>query len=824
MRSAIAWLAVVGWMAGMLAGCAPAPGLSPSPTPGPEQPVGTVTLPLAQVIFNLIPPQGTASEAEVSVIVLDEVTGAPYNPTVIPMRRLQDGRWQAQTTASVGSLLKYRYVRRSPGNAEEATPFGSPVAFRAAHVAGPTQINDIAAAWTDLPFAGTAGRVLGQLTDAESGQALGEMIVSLAGLHAFTAGDGTFRFDGVPPGKHLLVAFSPDGSYHTFQQEAVVAPESTTPANLALRPARQVQVAFEVTVPADTPPGAPVRMAGSLRSFGHLFGEQTGGVTNAPSLMPILTQVDPTHYILVTSLYAGSDLRYKYTLGDGLWNAERTTDGTFLTRQLVVPDEDLILRDAVATWQGSASAALHFTVTVPDTTLPEDSLGIQFNPFVWFEPLPMWQSGPSEWFYSLSGPLDFTGSLGYRFCRNQACGSADDVETAGSDAIGLRVTPTLTEQDLRHTVRAWQWWTGPLRDTNVLAPEISPRPGFEAGVEMTPAFRPVWIPRLPADLAAIESMGSNAVILSPAWTLGQNSPLPSLAFDPRYGPYAADLASAIRAGHQAGMRVVLHPSLRAAGEDWGRWWSGAPRSEDWWTVWFEHYRAFLLTYARLAAEQAVEKLVVGGPEIAPALPGGLLPSGSPAGVPVDAEARWRSMLAEVRRVYPGRLAFEIELGSELQTPPAFLDLVDEVHIYWHAPLGTTSTPTVEEMQVETRRLLQEVVLSAPGLTGRPVVLSVEYPSVDGGATGCPPSGDGSCLRAQDFELGQDPNPALALDLDEQVAALNAVLAEVIAQPAVTGFYVRGYNPLVALQDKSASVHGKPAAALLEYWYSRLTGR
>jgi hypothetical protein len=45
----------------------------------------------------------------------------------------------------------------------------------------------------------------------------------------------------------------------------------------------------------------------------------------------------------------------------------------------------------------------------------------------------------------------------------------------------------------------------------------------------------------------------------------------------------------------------------------------------------------------------------------------------------------------------------------------------------------------------------------------------------------------------------------------QAAAINAVLFEAYARPyAIAGFYVRRYNPLVALQDRSASVNGKPA--------------
>jgi hypothetical protein len=34
---------------------------------------------------------------------------------------------------------------------------------------------------------------------------------------------------------------------------------------------------------------------------------------------------------------------------------------------------------------------------------------------------------------------------------------------------------------------------------------------------------------------------------------------------------------------------------------------------------------------------------------------------------------------------------------------------------------------------------------------------------------------------------------------------------------------RGYYPPAALRDKSASVHGKPAADILWYWFPRMLG-
>ncbi len=808
----------------VLGACGLLPGLSGEQGKPTPLPVSSPTpLPAAEVTFVALPPAGTPSDAELVLSVLDEVTGLPYNTISYPMQRLQDGRWLVRLTVPVGSLLHYRYARRSPGSAEEADALGEAVRFRVVNVSGPLEVQDIIAGWTDLPYQGPTGRVLGRLQDTQTGQPLSEMMVSIGGRLAFSDGEGDFRVDGLAPGLHILTAFSTDGRYRPVQQGAVIAADSTTPAALAMQAAPLVQVTFEVTVPGDTVPGTPVRMAGNLRQLGAVFGELPGGVWNASSRMPTLTMVDDTHYIFLASLPAGTDLRYKYTLGDGLWNAERDPQGFFVTRQLIVPERELTVRDTVATWHGERGS-ITFQVSVPEDTPATDTIALQLNPFTWFEPLPMWRLNERDWIYILNGPLDFSNSIAYRYCRNLQCGSADDADTPGAAAVGRQATAAVVKQDLRDSVRAWRWWQPRGTSATVVAPEIVPRPGFEAGVEILPAFRPNWTSLFPQAAADITALGANSVILTPSWVFERNTPLPLLSFDPTAGPFEQDLSQMAQDAAERGLTVVLHPTLRASKGTVGDWWLSAPRDGAWWEVWFEEYRSFALTYARQAAAVGAAKLVLGGPEVAPALPGGSLPDGAPAGVPADAEQRWHSLLEEVRQRFPGTLAFEIEFGENLQDPPPFLDAVDEVHVYWHAPLAGEPGADVGAMQAAARTLIEETLLQQPALQGMPLVLSVEYLAISGGASGCPPAPDGSCRSPQDFDQGADPDPELGIDLEAQAAAYNAILLEAYAHPEIKGFYTRRYNPAVALRDKSASVRGKPARDVLWYWYPRLTGQ
>ncbi len=66
-------------------------------------------------------------------------------------------------------------------------------------------------------------------------------------------------------------------------------------------------------------------------------------------------------------------------------------------------------------------------------------------------------------------------------------------------------------------------------------------------------------------------------------------------------------------------------------------------------------------------------------------------------------------------------------------------------------------------------------------------------------------------------------PGASLDLSEQVDIYNAALNAINGREWIVGFVSRGYYPPVAVQDLSASIHGKPAADVLWYWFPRMLG-
>lgn len=802
------------------------PGGSPTKSLQPTSPfpaADPTLIPISEVSITVTVPASTPANADIVMVILDEVTGWPYNKKSLPLARMSDGRWQIRLSPPAGSLLRYHYLRRSPTESIEWTTNYQPVRYRVLHAAGPMEVEDIIAAWNDSPYQGPTGRIIGRIVDGLNGYPLAETMVHVSGQLLFTDGRGNFQAEGLVPGLQTITAFSYDGAYSPAQQGALIAADDITPAQMGMIPAQRVQVTFEVAVPEGTLEGIPIRIAGNLRQFGHIFTELPAGTTALAADMPTLIEVDPRHYIQIMDLYAGTDLRYKYTLGDGLWNAERDQEGQLITRQVIIPNQDLVIRDDIAQWNGANQGTISFLLSVPSETPLSDEVSLQFNPSIWHPPVPMWRVGDHAWFYSLYGQIDPLGAVGYRYCRNQQCGIADDLATAGPTSTGRQFTLTKSQQDIADAVTAWNWLASGALTTPTPSVEIRSRPEFKAGVEVLPHYRTTWKPYIKSGLREIANLGSNSIILTPTWAATQNNPLPTLGFDPAYTPYGDFLKAVIREAQGLGLEVILHPTLEFPKSNMADWWQSAARNEAWWTSFYDHYESFILTYAKLAAESDISKIVLGGPDIAPALPDGILADGSPSQAPGLAAAYWRSLIRETRAIYPGPIAFELELGTSMQAMPPFMDNIDEIHIYWHAPLASEVDASFQELQAVAGVQMANSFLSSEALHGKPISLSVEYASIEGGATACPIMAENVCLPTYLLDQGAMMGAHLQVDMQEQAIAIEAVLMQAHLQRAITGFYVRRYNPIVGLQDQSASVNGKVAGELLKIWYLAIRG-
>ena len=551
--------------------------------------------------------------------------GLALNAVDYPMTAVDTITYTATLAIPDQALLRYRYVRRGASRINEATNLDAGIRYRLLHVSGPTQIVDTVSSWTDKAVSTLSGNIIGTVVNSDTGVPIPDIMVTAGGVQAQTDSACRFQLLGLRGGVHNFVAYALDGAFQTFQQGATVAENQSTPVNVGLKPAQLVNIIFSVSVPKGTQPGIPLRIAGNLLQLGNTFSDLRGGLSTVADRMPVLTPQPDGRYSVSLFLPAGADIQYKYTLGDGFWNSEFTASGQYVTRHLIVPAQNMTVSDSVESWQAGPNGPILFQVSVPPNTPTGEIIYIQFNPYGWTPPIPMWPVGTNQWAYKLYGPLNIVGSFGYRYCRNAQCDSADNSQTVGPTSRGHIVTPSLAPQEILDTVNQWVWPQNAGSPALVATTIPSRGTGFMAGVEFQSYYEPNTPTFIPNALKNIQAIGSNWVFFTPSWTFVRGNPL---IYSERPGEDAfwSDTVSSISQARALNLNVALFPQPRFE-TNANDFWNSAPRDAGWWDNWFEHYRAFVIHYADMANLSGSQALIIGGDWIAPALPAGTLQTG-----------------------------------------------------------------------------------------------------------------------------------------------------------------------------------------------------
>lgn len=797
------------------------PTASPSNTNLPSGPTPT-DLPRAQVTFTVRLPDPLAANEGLALSILDEVTGLALNAVDYPMTVVDTITYTATLAIPDQALLTYRYVRRGAARVNEDTNLDMGIRYRILHVSGPTQVVDTVNSWADKSVSTLSGNIFGTVVNSDTRVPIPDIMVTAGGVQVQTDSAGRFQLIGLRGGVHNFVAYALDGAHQTFQQGATVAENQSTPVNVGLKPAQLVNIIFTVSVPAGTDQGLPLRIAGNLLQLGNTFSDLRGGLSTVADRMPMLSPLPDGRYSVSLFLPAGADIEYKYTLGDGFWNSEFTATGQYMTRHLIVPPQNMTVNDVVQSWQAGPNAPILFEVTVPQNTPTGDLIYIQFNPYGWTPPIPMRLVGTNKWAYKLYGPLNIVGSFGYRYCRNAQCDSADDSQTVGPSSHGHTVTPSIAPQEIFDTVNEWAW---PQKSgsPSLVATDIPSRgTGFMAGVEFQAYYEPNTTTFIPNALKNIQAIGSNWVFLTPSWTYLHNNPL-IFSELPGADAFWSDTVTSVTQARAINLNVALFPQPRFA-TDANDFWNSAPRDAGWWNNWFDHYRAFVIQYADLANLSGAQALVIGGDWIAPALPAGTLANGTASGVPADVETRWLNVIAEIRQHFHGSVIFALPYdNSVIFAPINILKSTDAIYWLWFVRLSDQSNPSKTDMLAEAGRLLDTNMSPTQVQVNKPFIIGLSYPSSTYSATGCIPNGGGGCLYWTALSRPNSDVGTVNLDLQQQVDIYEAMFNAINGRTWVNGVISRGYFAPVALQDKSASIFGKPAADLIWYWFPRLLG-
>ena len=118
-----------------------------SPTSSPGQPDETPpqNLPTAQVTFTAVLPEGLGEGETLFLAILDEVTGLALNSDTYEMKPRDPQTYSASVSLPIGSVIKYRYFRRSSVQLLEDSATDLNIRYRLYVVNGPGENRDIIA-------------------------------------------------------------------------------------------------------------------------------------------------------------------------------------------------------------------------------------------------------------------------------------------------------------------------------------------------------------------------------------------------------------------------------------------------------------------------------------------------------------------------------------------------------------------------------------------------------------------------------------------------------------------------------------------------------
>ncbi len=766
---------------------------------------------LITIQFNLQLLSAPQEGERIGIEILDEVTGLPYNPRQYEMVKVDDLQYASPLSFPTGSVVKYRYIKIGDGIKTEASSNGESIRYRLLFVNRENTIIDFLQTWEGEPVQNTTGSLSGTLMDNENKQPIPDILVSAGGQLTFTDANGHFLIPGLSPGTHNVVFYALDGKYGTYQQGATISAGMNTPAQISLTPMPLVNVTFHVTAPTDAI-GAPIYLAGNVIQLGNTFSDLAGGMSVKPKRLPKLTPQEDGTYIIDLQLYAQTDLRYKFTLGDGYWNAEQQSSGGFQVRQLIVPSQDVEVEVGIVSWRSGGVQPITFNVSVPSDNTPRDEKFIQFKTSQWTEPIPLWPLGGDNYLYILYSPMDTSLPISYRYCRNEDCESAHNTMTAEVS----NVQPSETEQSINDSVTSWVNWSPINQQTDIQSTNIRAKDSnYQTSVELTPNMDPAWLIHAPQGLSELSENGVKNIIFSPQWQLQSNAPtlLPKIGQTPFY----YELTQMLSFSQSLGLTTSLFPQLGPSTEI-AAWWHSQSPNHQWWQNWFGSYEDLIINYAKIAEISGVSSLIMGGKAVLPAFPEGSFPDNRPTDVPESINERWQSLLSEIRGIYSGKLIWATNAHVDVDPLPSFIDLFDEIYISIDSPLAQDQNPTHDEIYDNFNNLIDSHIYEIYRSTLKPISIGLAYPSANGSAQGCYLVSD-NCYH--DGLFLPEETASLSVDLDEQSLIYEAVLHILASREWITGITIRGVNPTIALQDASSSILGKPAWMIIQSWFSGL---
>ncbi|MBP7212705.1 MAG: hypothetical protein KBA03_00575 [Anaerolineaceae bacterium] len=713
---------------------------------------------LVEVQFA-VKPQNILSDKDAIVLELLDLGEGTKNKAEDYPLNLVEGNFVTSLFLPEGASIAYRYRLVQPVGAPELLSDGTPLPFRQLLVRENLKISDIIAGWSEHDYHGALVDLNGVVADDKTEEPIPDILVNVAGKTALTDMNGRFYIRGLPEGLHNLLATSNDGSYLTFQQEVNMVETLSTMAIVRMQAAKAVTLTFVANQPEGSPQ-LPVRIAGNLRQFGLTFQDMLNGNGAQPVNMPTLIKNEDGQDVSQIKVYAGSYLRYQYTSGDANINSERDEQGKSYVREFIVPDEDTIVNDTIASWHTEQNGEISFSVKAPEDTPSEDRLFIQFKQNEWSNPLPMNKTGENLWEFIFYPRIGSEDPIEYRYCRNANClNGLEEGETARSFLVG-----SLTEK--ADEISGWaNWEPESWVDNSQLSLNFDDE--LLRGLELDPQY---LSENINATLDLIDKMkaaGFNTLILTPVWNVYSYKNLPIIDSDPSNTIPSYELNRIAALAHSNGLKIVLYPQLENP-TDMENWWENSQKTELWWQQWYAEYERMVMHSVKLATRIQAEQLILGGPAVVNSYPGKLETVSDNFGTPKTSGETWSNLLKKTDDYYQGELLLARSVDNDFIETYEF----DE-HVQGFYLLIDSQSLSSEEAEW----VLDSTIANFQNSQNKAVYLA---------------------LKTTD------------MDLEWQYDYYYAYLNPISYRGWIAGVSSRGFNPSIQTTDFSSSIYGKPA--------------
>jgi len=316
----------------------------------------------------------------------------------------------------------------------------------------------------------------------------------------------------------------------------------------------------------------------------------------------------------------------------------------------------------------------------------------------------------------------------------------------------------------------------------------SASPRFFAAVALGLFGHPSDPAQADADMAAIQALGATGVVLPVFWRSADvtSTKIEPFAYGVPQSAYDRSTIEIARRAHARGLAFEVLPIVQleklAVDE-----WRGTLRPSDW-EPWWRSYRTFILHHAGIAEAANAEFYSVG----------------SELGSTESDRASWSALIADVRRVYRGRVLYSANWDH--YEAVTFWDLLDGIGLSSYYELASTADAPQAVLD-EAWRVQRDRILAWARPFGKPVFLTeVGYPARSGAA-----------VHPWDYTQNEP------VDAEAQARCFRAFAAAWQDAPELGGATIWIWDHgKSGPADPSYSISGKPAAGVVRRFFARRT--